>query len=158
MRGDLPDYANATPGDLARACRAAVEECDAGIAALVAVPTGQRTFANTVLAVEEAQAALKETRLAWGVLALASPDSGLREAAWDWYERLNKREVGIGFDEDVHRAVSEYADSAEAAAQTGEDARLLGDLLRDYRRRGFELPATQRERVRALFEELVELG
>lgn len=158
MSRDLPDYANATTEDLDLAGRGAIEECDARIAALVAVPAGQRTFRNTVLAVEEAQAALKETRLAWGVLALASPDGGLREAARDWYERLSKREVGIGFDEDVHRAVSEYADSAEAAAQTGEDARLLGDLLRDYRRRGFGLPAAQRERVRVLFEELVGLG
>jgi thimet oligopeptidase len=158
MNRDLPDYANATVEDLELAGRAAIEECDACIAALIAVPAGQRTFRNTVLAVEEALAALKETRLAWGVLALASPDADLREAAWDWYERLNKREVGIGFDEDVYRAVREYADGAGAAALTGEDARFLGDLLRDYRRRGFELPAARRERVRALFEELVELG
>jgi thimet oligopeptidase len=158
MNRDLPDYANATVEDLELAGRAAIEECDACIAALIAVPAGQRTFRNTVLAVEEALAALKETRLAWGVLALASPDADLREAAWDWYERLNKREVGIGFDEDVYRAVREYADGAGAAALTGEDARFLGDLLRDYRRCGFELPAARRERVRALFEELVELG
>ena len=158
MSRDLPDYANATVEDLELAGRAAMEECAACIAALAAVPAGQRTFRNTVLAVEEALAALKETRLVWGVLALASPDADLREAAWDWYERLNKRELGIGFDEDVYRAVREYADGAGAAALTGEDARFLGDLLRDYRRRGFELPAAQRERVRALFEELVELG
>jgi thimet oligopeptidase len=157
MRGDLPDYANATPEDLARACRAAVEECDAGIAALVAVPTGARTFANTVLAVEEARAAVKEAKMAWGLLADASPDDGLREAAWEWGERLAKRKVGIDLDEDVHRAVREYADGAEAAALTGEDARLLGDLLRDYRRSGIELPVDRRERLRVLFDELVEI-
>lgn len=42
MSRDLPDYANATPEDLARDCGAAIEECDARIAALVAVPAGQR--------------------------------------------------------------------------------------------------------------------
>jgi thimet oligopeptidase len=158
MSRELPDYANATPEDLARAGAAAIEECDAWIAALVAVPAGQRTFANTLLAVEEARAALKETKQAWGVLADAAPDDGLREAAWEWAERLDKYRVGIGFDQDVHRAVREYADGAEAAALTGEDGRLLGDLLRDYRRSGIGLPAAERERVRALFDELVELG
>jgi Zn-dependent oligopeptidase len=65
MSRDLPDYAHATPEDLAQACRAAIEECDARIVALVAIPAGQRTFGNTVLAVEEAHAVAKEARLAW---------------------------------------------------------------------------------------------
>ncbi len=158
MGGHLPDYANVTREDLDEACRTAVEECDARIAALVAVPTGQRTFANTVLAVEEARAAVTEARLAWGLLAEVSPDDRLREAAREWAERLDKREVGIGFDEDVYRAVREYADRAEVTALTGEDARLLGDLLRDYRRSGTELPAARRKQVQALFDELVDLA
>lgn len=158
MGRELPDYASATVGDLAEACRAAVGDCDARIAALVAVPAGQRTFANTVLAVEEARAAVAEAEAAWGVLADASPDDGLRAVAREWGERLGRRKTGIDFDEEVYRAVRGYAASAEAAALTGEDARLLSDLLRDYRRSGIGLPAARRERVRALFDELVELG
>jgi thimet oligopeptidase len=158
MGGDLPDYASVTREDLAEACRAAVGECDARIAALVAVPAGQRTFANTVLAVEEARAAVAETEAAWGVLADASPDDGLREVARKWGERLGQRKAGIDFDEEVYRAVRGYADSPEAAALTGEDARLLSDLLRGYRRSGIGLLAARRERVRALFDELVELS
>lgn len=158
MSADLPDYANVTRKDLDEACRAAVEECDARISVLLAVPAGQRTFANTVLAVEEARAAVEEASTIWGVLGDAAPADDLREAASEWDERLEKRNVGIGFDQDVYRAVREYADSAEAAALTGEDARLLGDLLRDYRRSGIGLPAARRERVQALFGELVELA
>jgi thimet oligopeptidase len=158
MARDLPDYANITPDELAQACRAAIEECDARIAALIAIPAGQRTFENTVLAVEEAGAAVKEARAAWGLLAEVSPDKGLREAAREWGELLDKRAVGVGLDEQVYRAVREYADGAQAAALTGVDARLLGDLRRDYRRSGIELPAAQRERLRELFDELVELG
>jgi thimet oligopeptidase len=158
MKGALPDYANVTSEDMARACRAAVRECDDRIGTLVAVPAGQRTFGNTVLAVEEARAAVREARLAWGVLAEAAPDDELREAAREWAERLLKRKVSIDLDEEVHRAVREYADGAESAALTGEDARLLGDLLRDFRRSGFELPVARRERLRVLFDELVEIG
>jgi len=158
MTRELPDYANVTPGELATACRAAIEECDARIAALIAVPGGRRTFENTVLAAEEARAAVKEARAAWGLLAEVSPDQGLREAAQEWGARLDKRSVGIGLDERVFRAVREYADGAEAAALAGVDARLLGDVQRDYRRSGVGLPAAQRERLQALLDELVELG
>lgn len=75
MSRDLPDYAHATPEDLAQACRAAIEECDARIVALVAIPAGQRTFGNTVLAVEEARAAAKEARLAWACWRTPLPTS-----------------------------------------------------------------------------------
>ena len=95
---------------------------------------------------------------AWEILAEVSPDKGLREAAREWGERLDKRAVGIGLDEQVYRAVRDYANGAQAAALTGVDARLLGDLQRDYRRSGIDLPAAQRERLRVLFDELVELG
>ena len=138
MSRELPGYGNMTSTALASGCRAAIEECDARVAELLAIPTGQRTFGNTVLAVEEARAAVREARTAWCLLAHAYPDQDLREAAREWGERLDKHTVGIDLDERVHRAVREYAASEQAAALTGTDARLLGDLLRDYRRSGFE--------------------
>lgn len=155
---ELLDYAHVTAGELAVGCRGALEECDARIAALIAVPGGRRTFQNTVLALEEARAAVKEARAAWGLLAEVSADKALREAAHEWGERLDKRVVGIGLDERVFRAVREYANGTQAAGLTGVDARLLGDLQRDYRRSGIDLPAARRERLRVLFDELVELG
>jgi Zn-dependent oligopeptidase len=123
MNGDLPDYASVTREDLAKACQAAVEECDARIAALVAVPAGQRTFANTVLAVEEARAAVAEAEMAWGVLADGSPDDGLREAARTWGERLDQRKAGIDFDEAVYVTETRMAKTPEAVAAFLDDLR-----------------------------------
>jgi hypothetical protein len=97
-------------------------------------------------------------RAAWGLLAETSPDKGLRRAAQEWGEQLDKRTVGIGLDEQVFRAVREYANGVQAAALTGVDSQLLGDVQRDYRRSGIDLPTAQRERLRVLFDELVELG
>jgi thimet oligopeptidase len=65
--------------------------------------------------------------------------------------------VGLGFDEELYRAVREFADTPEAATLAGEDARLLEHTLRDYRRNGFGLTVGDRRRLRLLFEELVEL-
>ena len=157
MTYQLPDYASITTGDLAAACGAALEECDALLAELVAVPAEQRTFVNTVLTLEEARAAAYEAKAAWCLLAEAYPDLSLQQCAREWGERLAKRMVGIELDERVYRAVREYAESEQAAALAGTDARLLGHLLRDYRRSGIDLPDAERERVRALRDELVEL-
>lgn len=158
MAPQLPDYATVTSDELVHACCAALEDCDTRIATLVAIPSEQRTFDNTVLALEEARAAVKEARKAWGFLAEVAPDKELRKAAQEWGERLDKRAVGIGLDEQVLRAVSEYTNSTQAATLTGVDARLMNDLLRDYQRSGTGLPPAQRDRLRALLDELVELG
>ena len=91
-------------------------------------------------------------------MAYVAADDALRETAREWDERLDKYMVGLGFSEDLYRAVREFAATPEAAALTGEDARLLERTLRDYRRNGFERPADDRQELRALFDELVELG
>ncbi|WP_042391967.1 M3 family metallopeptidase [Streptacidiphilus carbonis] len=154
----LPDYSGLTPELLDEACRAAVTACDAGVAAIVAVPASQRTYANTMLALEDAEQSLAAAISAWTFMAQVAVDESLRDAAQEWEERLGKHRVGLGFDEELHRAVTEFAVSAEAAALTGEDARLLEHTLRDYRRNGFELSAGERRRLRGLFDELVGLG
>lgn len=157
MSYQLPDYPNITAEDLAAGCDAALRECEVRLGGLVAVPAERRTFGNTVLELEEARACLVEAYAAWCILAEAYPDLDLQKCAREWGERLTKRTVGIELDEQVYRAVCEYAERDEAAALPEDDARLLAHLLRDYRRSGIGLPEAERGRVRALRDELVEL-
>ena len=158
MNPGLPDYPNLTPDALAEACQGAIDACRAAVAAIVSVPVDQRSYVNTLLALEEAQQPVALAGDAWTFMADVAVDKALRESAREWKERLGKYAVGLGFDEELYRAVREFADTPEAATLTGEDARLLEHTLRDYRRNGFELAAGDRERLRVLFEELVELG
>jgi len=157
MNPGLPDYPNLTPDALAAACQGAVDACGDGVAAIVSIPAGQRSYANTLLALEEAQAPVALASGAWTFMADVAVDRALRSSAREWKERLGKYSVGLGFDEELYRAVREFADTPEAATLTGEDARLLEHTLRDYRRNGFELAVGDRKRLRLLFEELVGL-
>ncbi|MDI5969195.1 M3 family metallopeptidase [Streptomyces sp. SL13] len=158
MDHDLPDYSALTPDLLAETCRAAMAECDAAVAAVAAIPAAERDFANTVLALEEAEEAVVKASGAWAFLSYTSPDDALRQTAREWEEKLGKYQVGLGFDEEQYRAVKEFAGTGAAAALTGEEARLLERVLRDYRRNGFELSGGERAGLRALFDELVEIG
>jgi len=154
----LVDFPSLTPEVLAGACESAMRRCDEAVAAIVTTPDGQRTFANTLLALEEATEHVGLASGAYAFMAYVSADDVLREAAREWDEKLEKYMVGLAFREDLYAAICAYADSAEAKSLTGEDARLLEFELRDYRRNGFELPPEQRQRVRELFDRLVELG
>jgi len=153
----LVDYASLTPELLAAACESAITGCDAAIAAIVAIPDGQRTFANTLLAVEEAVSAVGLASGTYAFLANVTPDDPLREIARNWDEELDKYMVGLSFREDLYAAVRAFAATPEATALTDEDARLLEYELRDYRRNGFELPPAQRACVREIFDRLVVL-
>jgi len=152
------EFQSLTPERIAEACGEAMRWCDEGVAAIVAVPAGQRSFANTFVALETAMDAVGQASGAYAFMAYVAEDDALRETAREWDERLSKYAVELGFREDLYNAVKEYAAAAEAAALSGEEARLLERTLRDYRRNGFDLAKEQRERVQALMNRLVELG
>ncbi len=48
------DYQHLTPERIAAACESAMRACDDAVAAIVATPAAQRTFANTFVALESA--------------------------------------------------------------------------------------------------------
>lgn len=152
------DFMKLTPDDVVQACERAMRNCDGAIAAIVAIPEVQRTFANTFVALESAADEVAQVSGSYGFMAYVSADDALRETARDWEERLSKYAVELGFREDLHDAVKQYALTPEAAGLHGEERRLVDRTLLDYRRNGFELPKAQREQVKELMNRLVELG
>ena len=152
----LPDFAALTPPDVDAACDRAIVACDDAVHAIVAAPDGQRTFANTLDALEDATDQVAQAAGQYAFMAYVADDAALREAARRQEERIDKYFVDLSFREDLYAAIRAYAARGEALAP--EEARLLDHQLRDYRRNGFGLPASERARVRALSDELVSLG
>src|SRR5690606_25293621 len=134
-----------------------IERCDAILAEVVSV-TGERTWANTMQPLDEVANVLGQADGTYGFMAYVHPDEALRAVALENEQRLETYSTGLGFREDVYRAVREYAETAEAKALEGVEARLLERTLRDYRRNGFDLSPEQRARVQELKERLVRLG
>lgn len=152
------DFRVPTPAEVQAAQAAAIEKANAIIDELLRVPAGQRTFANTMLRLEDAGDLVEQAHGRYGFMSYVAEDADVRSAADLLREALEKFEIEVGFREDIHQAVQEFAKTPEAEALTGEDKRLLEFTLRDYRRDGFELPAEQRQRVKELKNRLVELG
>lgn len=155
---DLVPWERLTPEELADACQRAIDACEAGVAEITSLVSGVRSYENTMLALEDAVEPVALASGAYAFLAYVSADDGLRQVAREWDERLDKYLVGLSFREDLYEAVREFAATEEAKALGGEDARYVAFELRDYRRNGFELPREQRDRLRALMDELVAIG
>ena len=152
------DYTAPTTEAIRTGVAAAIARSNALLASVVAVPDGERTFANTLHAIDEAGAVIGDASGEWGFLSYVHVDAVIREAAQDAERELDTYATALGFREDLYRAVQAYAASEEARGLTGVEARLLEHTLRDYRRNGFDLPLPQRERVQTLKERLVVLG
>ena len=152
----LPDFSAMTPEEVARACEEAIAACDAGVDAIVATRDGERTFANTLGALEAATDGVGQASGQYAFMAYVADNGDVRDAARASEERIDKYFVDLSFREDLYGAIKAY--TARGEALEGEEARLLEYELRDYRRNGFELPEAERAKVRELRDELVSLG
>jgi thimet oligopeptidase len=146
------------PTEVARAQSEAIEKANHIIEGALAIPPAQRTFANTMLPLEEAGDVIERAHGRYGFMSYVAEDADVRAAADTLREALEKFEIELSFREDIYKAVQEFAATPEAAGLTGEDKRYLEFTLRDYRRDGFDLPSDQRQRVKELKNRLVELG
>ncbi|HUI06339.1 MAG TPA: M3 family metallopeptidase [Verrucomicrobiae bacterium] len=113
------------------------------------------TFTNTVDALDDLgfQLGLVDNRLS--LIKETSTNAAVRDAATDAVKELEEWMVGIDYREDVYRAIKAYGGTKPALA--GEDAKLLFETMRDYRRAGLDLPKTDRDEVERMRKELSRL-
>jgi thimet oligopeptidase len=113
-------------------------------------------FTNTVRALDDLgfQLAAVDNRLS--VIEQTSTNAALRDAATEGLKQFESWMVGLDYREDVYRALKAYADTQPQLA--GEDAKLLFETMRDYRRAGLDLPKAERDEVERLRKELTALS
>ncbi len=135
---------------------AALTRADASVQRIVAIPDDQRTFDNTIGAIDDLVAQLElDTNMTMFMTYVSTDDEERRageqaeEEATNWLIDLHKRE-------DLYRAVKVLAD--QPLHLQGEQKRFLEHLLRDYRRAGMELSSADREKLTEIQKEINRLG
>lgn len=151
------DYAAVTPEIISADTDGAIAEADAIVAAATA-PTTPRTYADTLQPLDVARAVITDAMGRGGFMASVHVDSDVRDAGHAAMERLERWLVDLPFNAELATAVDEFAATEEAAALTGEHARLLAFTKRDLELAGHFLTADAREEVRAAMARLVEIG
>ena len=113
------------------------------------------TFENTLLALDNLSYEIGLTGNRLSTIKETSTDPALRESTTDAIKELEEWAVGLEYREDVYRAVKAYANKKPKLK--GEEAKLLAETLRDYRRAGLELPKPRRDEVERMRKELSRL-
>ncbi|MCZ6837336.1 MAG: hypothetical protein O7G85_16290, partial [Planctomycetota bacterium] len=134
----------------------ALRRADYAIQEIVEIPDGQRSFDNTIGAIDDLFARLGQDTDLVAFLAYVSPDASVRETGeraevdvGNWLVDFSKRE-------DLYNAVMAYA--ASKPELEGEQQRLLKHLLRDYRRAGMDLTQAQRDELTTIEKEIIRLS
>lgn len=138
--------------DHLKAAQAILDE----IKTLAHAPPAQLTYATTIGRFDDAIGELGSAQAFPYLMGLAHPDKDLREAAKLCDPKADKVTTSLYLDDDLATAIKGYA--AKGEKLEGERARLLSDVLRDFRRNGLELPKEKQQQLRALNAELTELG
>jgi thimet oligopeptidase len=151
----LPTF-ETTPEQIRNTVTNAITSGNAALDRIGAIPSGQVTFQNTVRALDDLAFELMSVANRLSVIEQTSTNAALRDAATAAVKEYEAWLVGLDYREDVYRAVKAFADTNPQLE--GEDAKLLKDTLRDYRRAGLSLAKAERDEVERLRKELSALS
>jgi thimet oligopeptidase len=151
----LPEF-ETTPDAIKTTTEKTMSLANAALDAIGRLGPGEVNFANTAGALDEVSFRIGGTMNRFSLIKETSTKAVLREAATEAVKTLQEWAVGLDYREDVYRAVKAYADTQPKLR--GEDAKLLAETLRDYRRAGLGLPKAQRDEVERLRKQLSNVG
>ncbi|MDQ3197770.1 MAG: Zn-dependent oligopeptidase [Verrucomicrobiota bacterium] len=144
-----------TPIEVQGEINTAIAKADAALTVIGKQDLSKVTFESTVGALDNIQNDAGSTISKTVVIQQTNQDAAMREAAEKTIKVFQDWAVGIDYREDVYKAVKAFADTKPKLE--GEDALLLEQTLRDYRRAGLALPLEKRAEVEKLRKELAKL-
>lgn len=142
--------------DVPQNVKDAIKRADEGIAKIIAIPDKDRTFDNTVGALDKLGDQLDRDTALTIFMQYVSTSADERDAARAAEEAESNWAIEVGKREDLYKAVKAYADTKPKLE--GEQARLLFYTMRDYKRAGMDLPKDKRDRLKQIEMELQKLG
>ncbi len=151
----LPEF-ETTPAAITTTADLTVATANAALDHLGKLAPAQVNFANTIGTLDDISFLINGAMNRLYLIKETSTSVAMREAATEAVKRLQEWGVGLDYREDVYRTVKAYADSQPKL--TGEQAKLLAETMRDYRRAGLALPKAERDEVERLRKELARVS
>lgn len=134
----------------------ALKRADAAVLKIVKIPAKQRTFANTIGALDDISVRLDNDTSLFLFMQYVSTDANVRDSSRAAEEFVSNWAIELGKREDLYKAVKQFADTKPKL--TGEQKRLFDFTMRDYRRSGMTLPLEKRKKLKEIEKEINKLG
>ncbi len=123
--------------------------------AVIAITPDERTFANTIAALEYADDDIADLQQQLSLLLSVHPDETIRTAAQAGSDRIDAENVEMEYDRRLWTAVQAWTERGEQL--NAIDQKLADERVRDMRRMGFALPEEQFTALKGNITELQKL-
>lgn len=155
------DWAKWTPKQMKKIADEALAHKKKAYAALKEILPENRTYENTVYALERADGGYGDKLRQIDLLSEVSPKEEIRNASQEVTIELRSKLIDIEYDRDLYMSLVEYYEGNfrdEKKSLKKEDIKLLEETLREYRRMGFDLPTQTQKKLKLLLKKSSKLG
>jgi thimet oligopeptidase len=152
---DLVAWVNWTPEEISQQVNKALEYKRQLFNRVKIIPASERNFENTVYAIEISDYPSSDCIGALEILMNMHPDESVRLASRNAIENYQNQIVDIEYDPEIYQSLKVYAEKNESLAT--DEQKLLTEMLRDYRRMGFDLPKNEQDTLKENIKELAQL-
>lgn len=131
------------------------------LSAIKKIQAEERTFENTVYALEASNHNIMDTILKIDLLQNVSPEKNIRDSARRAVDTIQSRLIAIERDPKIWQALKDYKEGAWRKEQKNldpESKKLFHDMFLEYKRMGFDLPPLKQARVKALAQRLAKIS
>lgn len=156
--GELFDFSRVNADAIRSASTYTENQVTMMLSVIGGVPDDQRTFANTMLQLDEVRNTLQKASSVYELLAAVSTDKTIRDLSGEMLGKFSTITDELMQNEALYKAVKTYSGTAEAASLTGERAFFLKKTLRDFELNGMGLAAGDREKLKLLNSQLNDLS
>lgn len=151
----LPDWEQ-TPEAVEASMKNAIATANKALDEIGAQDLAKVTFKSTIVALDDLGYQARLTANKAAIVKETNTSAPMRTAGENALKTFQDWAVGVDYREDVYKAVKAFEKTQPKLS--GEDAKLLKETLRDYRRAGLELSPEKRQEVEKLRKELSKLG
>lgn len=125
------------------------------------LPVGERTFENTVLALDMSEGEYTDVFHFVNILGELSPKKEVRDAVHEILTEAGEKMVDIEYDKELYSAVLEYSHGNykdEKKSLRREDVKLLEESLREYKRAGFDKDEKTQTEIKKILKKINKLS
>jgi thimet oligopeptidase len=151
-------YWHYSPDEIRERTKGLITEADSILDKVGSCTGPQCTWDNVIAPLASMERDAEGRTISLTFVKDVSPLKDVRTAATAAQAELSTWEVKSGMREDVFRAVKTFAETADLTALDAEGRRFVERTLREYRRRGLDLPAADRAKVEALKTRLSDIA
>ena len=155
---EVYDFANLKHGHIANATEAALKNAEEILQKILTVDNENRSFENTLEKIDDIYATIEMVWSPGYLMSSTHTDETIRDEGLESSRKIEKYITDLSLNKDLYNAVLDYSRTKGRQQLEGYKKKYLDDTIRDFRRNGLALSDEKREKVKALFNDLSDLG